>query len=146
MQQTMPQTTQQTLAIIKPNAVKKLQVGIIQQRFVQANFKIVASKMLQLTSEQAEGFYAEHKGKPFFDKLITFMTSGPIVVQVLAGDDVIDNYRELMGATDPAKAKPGTLRHDFADNVTENTVHGSDCIEAATREIAYFFTLDEINA
>lgn len=135
---------EQTLSIIKPNAVKKNVLGMIESRLIQAKLNIVAMKMVQLTQEQAEGFYAEHKGKAFFAGLIRFMTSGPIVVQVLAGENAISHYREIMGATDPAKALAGTLRYDFADNVTENAVHGSDSIGSAEREIAYFFVESEI--
>lgn len=133
-----------TLSIIKPNAVKKQKIGVIVQRLEQAGLSIVALKMVSLTVAQAEGFYAEHQGKPFFEKLITFMISGPIVVQVLAGDNAINRYRELMGNTDPSKALPDTLRYDFADNVTENAVHGSDSLLSAEREIAYFFAPSEI--
>ncbi|WP_392561664.1 nucleoside-diphosphate kinase [Orbus sturtevantii] len=137
---------EQTLSIIKPNAVKKNLIGVIQSRLVQARFNIIAMKMIHLTREQAEGFYAEHKGKVFFERLITFITSGPVVVQVLEGDGAISRYREIMGATDPSKALAGTLRYDFADNVTENAVHGSDSTESAEREIAYFFADNEIFA
>lgn len=135
---------EQTLSIIKPNAVKKNLIGIIETRLVQAKLNIVAMKMVQLTRAQAEGFYAEHQGKPFFERLVGFMTSGPIVVQVLEGDNAVTHYREIMGATDPEKALAGTLRYDFADNVTENAVHGSDSTESAQREIAYFFADSEV--
>ncbi|WP_392564639.1 nucleoside-diphosphate kinase [Orbus wheelerorum] len=135
---------EQTLSIIKPNAVKKNIIGFIESRLEQARFNIVAIKMIHLTREQAEGFYAEHEGKAFFDRLITFMTSGPVVVQVLEAENAISRYREIMGATDLSKALAGTLRYDFADNVTENAVHGSDSVESAEREIAYFFANNEI--
>lgn len=135
---------EQTLSIIKPNAVKKQLIGKITERLIQAKLEIVALKMIHLTTEQAEGFYAEHKGKVFFERLISFMTSAPIVVMVLKGENAVTRYREVMGATDPEKALAGTLRYDFADNVTENAVHGSDSIESAAREIAYFFTDNEV--
>lgn len=135
---------EQTLSIIKPNAVTKNVIGAIEQRLETAGFTIIALKMLQLTREQAAGFYAEHEGKSFFDSLLDFMTSGPIVVQVLAAEAAISRYREIMGATDPAKALAGTLRYDYADSFTANAVHGSDSPESAAREIAYFFTDNEI--
>lgn len=135
---------ERTLSIIKPNAVKKRLIGEIETRITQAKLNIVALKMLKLTKTQAEGFYAEHQGKPFFDNLIKFMISGPIVVQVLQGENAIERYRELMGSTDLSKAQAGTLRDNFADNVTENAVHGSDSQESAAREIAYFFVDSEI--
>ncbi|WP_392567046.1 nucleoside-diphosphate kinase [Utexia brackfieldae] len=134
---------QRTLSIIKPNAVKKNLIGTINLRLEQARFKIIAMKMVQLNHEQAAGFYAEHAGKPFFDNLIRFMTSGPVVVQVLEAEQAIVRYREIMGATDLSKAAAGTLRYDFADNVTENAVHGSDSVESAQREIMYFFAEHE---
>lgn len=135
---------EETLSIIKPNAVKKNVIGLINMRLEQAKLNIVAIKMVHLTREQAEGFYAEHHGKPFFDRLVTFMTSGPVVVQVLKGENAVTRYREIMGATDPEKALAGTLRYDFADNMTENALHGSDSIESAKREIAYFFSDNEV--
>lgn len=137
--------TEQTLSIIKPNAVANNVIGEIYHRFELAGFKIIATKMLQLSRQQAEGFYTEHQGKPFFTGLIDFMTSGPIIVQVLAGEAVIKRYRDVMGATDPAKALAGTLRADFAQSVQANAVHGSDSVESAEREIAYFFTKNEIH-
>ncbi|QIQ21145.1 nucleoside-diphosphate kinase [Zophobihabitans entericus] len=137
-------TKQQTLSILKPNAVRKSLIGMINLRLEQARLNIVAMKMLHLTREQAAGFYAEHEGKPFFENLLKFMTSGPVVVQVLEGEDAITRYREVMGATDPSKALAGTIRYDFADSVTENAAHGSDSPESAAREIAYFFTPNEI--
>ncbi len=135
---------QRTLSIIKPNAVKKQVIGEIETRISKAKLKIIAMKMIMLTKSQAEGFYAEHQNKPFFDKLVNFMISGPIVVQVLEGEDAINQYRQLMGSTDLSKSEQGTLRADFADNTTENAVHGSDSISSAEREITYFFVDSEI--
>lgn len=137
-------TMQRTFSIIKPNAVEKNVIGAIYGRFEQAGFEIIAAKMVHLSHEQAAGFYAEHKGKPFFTGLVEFMTSGPIMLQVLAGKDAIQRYRDLMGATDPAKALAGTLRADYADSFTTNAVHGSDSVASAEREIVFFFTDDEI--
>ncbi|HGJ5874218.1 MULTISPECIES: nucleoside-diphosphate kinase [Arsenophonus] len=137
-------TMQRTFSIIKPNAVKKNEIGAIYNRFEQAGLEIIAAKMVHLNREQAEGFYAEHKGKSFFAGLVEFMISGPIMLQVLAGKDAIQRYRDLMGATDPSKALAGTLRADYADSFTANAVHGSDSVVSAEREIAYFFTDDEI--
>ncbi|MBD1228019.1 nucleoside-diphosphate kinase [Xenorhabdus griffiniae] len=137
-------TIERTFSIIKPNAVKKDAIGSIYARFESAGFKIIAAKMLHLTREQAEGFYAEHKGRPFFDGLVAFMTSGPIMVQVLEGENAVQRHRDLMGATNPENALAGTLRADYADSFTENAVHGSDSPESASREIAYFFSDDEI--
>ena len=135
---------QRTLSIIKPNAVNKQVIGEIETRISKAKLKIIAMKMIKLTKSQVEGFYAEHQNKPFFDKLVNFMISGPIVVQVLEGEDAIYQYRQLMGPTDLSNAEQGTLRADFADNTTENAVHGSDSISSAEREIAYFFVDSEI--
>ncbi|WP_347332299.1 nucleoside-diphosphate kinase [Marinimicrobium locisalis] len=135
---------QQTLSIIKPDAVKKNLIGAIESRFEQAGLKVVALKMIHLTREQAEGFYAEHKGKPFFDGLVEFMTSGPVCVQVLSGEGAIARNRELMGATNPEEAEPGTIRADYAESVSVNAAHGSDSPESAEREIAYFFEPGEI--
>ncbi|OTQ59020.1 nucleoside-diphosphate kinase [Gilliamella sp. A7] len=137
-------TIQRTLSIIKPNAVKKQVIGEIETRISKAKLKIIAMKMIMLTKSQAEGFYADHQNKPFFDKLVNFMISGPIVVQVLEGEDAINQYRQLMGSTDLSKSEQGTLRADFADNTTENAVHGSDSISSAEREITYFFVDSEI--
>ncbi|OCG16894.1 nucleoside-diphosphate kinase [Gilliamella sp. App6-5] len=137
-------TIERTLSIIKPNAVKKQLIGEIETRISQAKLNIIALKMLRLTKEQAEGFYAEHQGKSFFDKLVKFMISGPIVVQILEGENAVQRYRELMGPTDLSKATAGTLRADFADSMTENAVHGSDSLTAAEKEIAYFFFDGEI--
>lgn len=135
---------EQTLSIIKPDAVSKNLIGSIVARFEQAGLKIVAQRMLLLSRTQAEGFYAEHHGKPFFDGLMDFMTSGPVVVQVLSGENAIAFNRELMGATDPAKAAPGTIRADYAEAINRNAVHGSDSPVSAAREIAYFFASSEI--
>jgi nucleoside-diphosphate kinase len=135
---------EQTLSIIKPDAVAKNHIGAIVDRFEKAGLKIVAQKMLHLSPAQAEGFYAEHKGRPFFEGLVNFMISGPVVVQVLSGNNAIALNRELMGATDPAKAASGTIRADFATAIDANAVHGSDSPVSAAREIAYFFATNEI--
>lgn len=137
-------TTEQTLSIIKPDAVGKNVIGKIVSRFEDAGLKVVASKMIQLTPELAGGFYAEHKERPFFEGLVSFMTSGPVVVQVLEGANAVVLNRELMGATNPADAEAGTIRADFAEKVDANAVHGSDSAESAAREIAYFFQPGEI--
>ena len=133
-----------TLSIIKPDAVSKNVVGEIYDRFEKAGLKIVAAKMLQLNGESAGGFYAEHKGKGFYDDLIEFMTSGPVMVQVLEGENAIGLNRELMGATNPSEAAPGTIRADFANSIDANAVHGSDSSTSAAREVSYFFNEDEI--
>ena len=130
---------QRTISIIKPDAVAKNVIGDIYNRFEQAGLRIVAAKMLHLTPEQAGEFYAVHKERPFYGELITFMTSGPVMVQVLEGEDAIAKNRELMGATNPADAAPGTIRADHAQTVDENAVHGSDGEETAAVEIAFFF-------
>ncbi|MFQ0991988.1 nucleoside-diphosphate kinase [Gilliamella apicola] len=135
---------EQTLSIIKPDAVKKQIIGEIQTRIHQAKLDIIAIKMVKLTKEQAEGFYAEHQDKPFFANLVNFMMSGPIVVQVLQGENAVERYRQLMGPTDLSKAAAGTLRADFANSMRENAVHGSDSLASAEREIAYFFVDSEI--
>lgn len=135
---------EQTLSIIKPDAVKKQIIGEIQTRIHQAKLDIIAIKMVKLTKEQAEGFYAEHQDKPFFANLVNFMMSGPIVVQVLQGENAVERYRQLMGPTDLSKAAAGTLRADFANSMRENAVHGSDSLVSAEREIAYFFVDSEI--
>nr|AAA93513.1 thymidylate:zeocin resistance protein:NDP kinase fusion protein [Cloning vector pZEO-SG4] len=135
---------ERTFSIIKPNAVAKNVIGNIFARFEAAGFKIVGTKMLHLTVEQARGFYAEHDGKPFFDGLVEFMTSGPIVVSVLEGENAVQRHRDLLGATNPANALAGTLRADYADSLTENGTHGSDSVESAAREIAYFFGEGEV--
>jgi nucleoside-diphosphate kinase len=135
---------EQTLSIVKPDAVGKNVVGEIFSRFEKAGLKIVAVKMLQLSQVQAEGFYAEHRQRPFFPALIEFMTSGPVTVQVLEGDNAVARNRELMGATNPKDAAKGTIRADFADSIDANAVHGSDSTESAKREIAYFFSTVEL--
>ena len=135
---------ERTFSIVKPDAVAKNHIGAIYARFESAGLQIVASKMMQLSKEKAEGFYAEHKERPFFNDLVSFMTSGPVMVQVLEGDNAIKSNREIMGATNPAEAARGTLRADFANSIDENAVHGSDAPESAAREIAYFFSQDEV--
>lgn len=138
---------EQTLSIIKPDAVAKNVIGAIYQRFEQAGLKIVAAKMLHLTESQAADFYAVHSDKPFFQELVTFMTSGPVMVQVLEGEDAIQKNRDLMGATFPKNAEAGTIRADFCDpegDQGENAVHGSDSAENAANEIKLFFTNEEI--
>ena len=136
--------TERTLSIIKPDAVSKDVFGEIYSRFEKAGLKIVAAKMVQLNEDSAGGFYAEHKGKGFFEDLIQFMTSGPVMLQVLEGSDAIVLNRKLMGATNPAEAESGTIRADFASSIDANAVHGSDSQKSATREIEYFFSDDEI--
>jgi nucleoside-diphosphate kinase len=130
---------ERTLSIIKPDAVAKNVIGKIYSRFEQAGLRIIAAKMLHLSREQAEAFYAVHKQRPFFQDLVNFMITGPIMVQVLEGENAISVNRELMGATDPKKAAPGTIRADFAQNVDENAVHGSDSPATAKTEIEFFF-------
>lgn len=130
---------ERTLSIVKPDAVAKNLIGKIYTRFEASGLRIVAIKMLHLTQAQAEGFYAVHRERPFYQDLVSFMTSGPIVVQVLEGENAIAKNREIMGATDPKKAEPGTIRADFAENVEENAVHGSDGPETAATEIDFFF-------
>ncbi|WP_318470176.1 nucleoside-diphosphate kinase [Photobacterium leiognathi] len=137
-------TIERTFSIVKPDAVKRNLIGAIYQRFENAGLKIVAAKMVHLDSTKAQGFYAEHEGKPFFDDLVAFMTSGPVMVQVLEGENAIVRYRELMGKTNPEEAACGTIRSDFALSMRHNSVHGSDSPESAAREIAYFFAEDEI--
>lgn len=130
---------ERTFSIIKPDAVAKNIIGEIYSRFEKGGLRIVAAKMLHLTREQAEGFYAVHKERPFYKDLVEFMTSGPVVVQVLEGENAIVKNRELMGATNPQDADPGTIRADFAETVDENAVHGSDAPETAAQEIEFFF-------
>ena len=131
---------ERTLSIIKPDAVAKNVIGEIISRFEKNNLKIIAAKLITLSTSDAGGFYAEHKGKPFYDDLIEFMTSGPVFIQVLEGEDAISKNRELMGNTDPSKADPGTIRADFAQTIDANAVHGSDSEISAEREIAFFFS------
>jgi nucleoside-diphosphate kinase len=135
---------ERTLSIIKPDAVAKNVIGEIYSRFEKAGLRVVAAKMLRLSREQAEGFYAEHKGRPFFPALIEFMTSGPVTVQVLEGENAVLKNRELMGATNPKNAEAGTIRADFAESIDANAVHGSDAPASAAREIAYFFATSEL--
>lgn len=135
---------ERTLSIIKPDAVGKNVIGEIYSRFEKAGLKIVAAKMLQLDNTSAGGFYAEHKERGFFGDLIAFMTSGPVMVQVLEGEGAVAKNRELMGATNPAQAAPGTIRADFAQSIDANAVHGSDSVASAQREVSYFFKADEI--
>jgi len=135
---------EQTLSIIKPDGVQKNLIGEIYSRFEKAGLEIVAARMMHLTEEQAQGFYAVHKERPFFNDLVSYMTSGPVVVQALQGEDAIAKNREIMGATNPANADPGTIRKDFAASIEENVVHGSDAAETAAVEIAYFFGDDGV--
>tara|TARA_B110000027_G_scaffold19748_1_gene20729 strand:+ start:129 stop:551 length:423 start_codon:yes stop_codon:yes gene_type:complete len=135
---------ERTLSIIKPDAVAKNVIGEIYSRFEKAGLKVVASKMLRLDDELAGGFYAEHRERGFFGDLIAFMTSGPVMVQVLEGEGAVLKNRELMGATNPADAKAGTIRADFAVSIDANAVHGSDSVESAQREVSYFFKDEEI--
>lgn len=135
---------ERTLSIVKPDAVAKNVVGEIYSRFEKAGLRIIGAKMLRLSREQAEGFYAEHKGRPFFPALVDFMTSGPVTVQVLEGEGAIAKNRELMGATNPKDAEPGTIRADFAESIDANAVHGSDSPTSAEREIAFFFATSEL--
>ena len=137
---------ERTLSIVKPDAVARNVIGAIISRFETAGLRVVAAKMTRLSAADAAGFYAEHKGKPFYEKLLDYMSSGPVVLQVLEGEDAIALNRRLMGATDPAKADPGTIRADFADSLDANAVHGSDSPTSAAREIAYFFDGAEICA
>lgn len=135
---------ERTLSIIKPDAVAKNVIGQINSRFEQAGLKIVAARMMWLSRQQAEGFYAVHRERPFFKDLVEFMTSGPVLIQVLEGENAVNKNRELMGATDPRKAAKGTIRADFARSIDANAVHGSDSPQNAASEIAYFFATDEI--
>jgi Nucleoside diphosphate kinase len=135
---------ERTLSIIKPDAVAKNVIGEIYTRFERAGLKIIAAKMVHLSREQAEGFYAVHKERPFFKDLVNFMISGPVMVQVLEGEDAIRKNREIMGATNPKEAAAGTLRHDYAESIDANAVHGSDGPETAKQEIAFFFKDNEL--
>jgi nucleoside-diphosphate kinase len=130
---------ERTLSIIKPDAVAKGVIGQIYSRFESSGLKIIAARMLHLSQAEAEGFYAVHRSRPFFNDLVKFMISGPVMVQALEGEDAIKKNRDLMGATDPKKAEKGTIRSDFADSIDANAVHGSDAPEAAAIEVAYFF-------
>ena len=135
---------ERTLSIIKPDGVEKNLIGEIYRRFEQAGLRIVAAKMLRLRQDQAEGFYAVHRERPFFKDLVSYMTSGPVVVQVLEGENAIQKNRDLMGATNPADAAPGTIRKDFATSIEENVVHGSDGPDTAAAEIRFFFAEADI--
>ena len=130
---------ERTLSIVKPDGVGRNLIGDVYQRFERAGLRVVGARMLQLTPRQAEGFYSVHRERPFFRDLCTYMTSGPVMVQVLEGESAVARNREIMGATDPKKAAPGTIRADLATSIEENLVHGSDSAENAAREIAYFF-------
>lgn len=135
---------ERTLSIVKPDAVGKNVIGEIYARFEKAGLKIVASKMIHMDDEKAGGFYAEHKERPFYADLVAFMTSGPVMVQVLEGEGAVLKNREIMGATNPQEAEEGTIRADFAQSIDANAVHGSDAVESAAREVAYFFDDSEI--
>ncbi len=135
---------ERTFSIIKPDATRRNITGAVNDRIEKSGLRIVAQKRLKMSKEQAEGFYAVHKERPFYKDLVTFMTSGPVVVQVLEGENAIAKYREVMGATDPAKAAAGTIRKDFAESIEANSVHGSDSPENAKTEIAFFFKDNEI--
>src|ERR671927_12189 len=135
---------ERTFSIIKPNAVSKNVMGEILSRFEKRGLRVAAAKFTRLSREKAEGFYIEHKDRPFFQSLVHFMTSGPVMLMVLEGENAVLANREIMGATDPAKAAPGTIRKDFADSIEANAVHGSDSAKSADREIAYFFDRSEI--
>jgi nucleoside-diphosphate kinase len=135
---------ERTLSIIKPDGVEKNLIGEVYRRFEQAGLRIIAARMMHLSREQAEGFYAVHRERPFFKDLVSYMISGPVMVQVLEGDDAISRHRDVMGATNPANAAPGTIRKDFAASIEENVVHGSDGPDTAAQEIAYFFDDDQI--
>ncbi|GIR73920.1 nucleoside-diphosphate kinase [Gammaproteobacteria bacterium] len=137
-------STERTLSIIKPDAVGKNVIGKIISRFEENNLYLVAGKLVHLSDEMASGFYAEHEGKPFFNDLKKFMTSGPVFVQVLEGENAVQKNRDLMGSTNPKEAAPGTIRADFANSIDANAVHGSDSVESAKREIEYFFNTEEI--
>ncbi|GAA3959711.1 nucleoside-diphosphate kinase [Allohahella marinimesophila] len=137
-------SVERTLSIIKPDAVAKNVIGDIYSRFEKNGLRIVAAKMQHLSQEQAEGFYAEHKERGFFPDLVAFMTSGPVIVQVLEGENAVKKHRDLMGATNPKEADKGTIRADFAESIDANAVHGSDSAQSAEREIAYFFNDSEI--
>ena len=135
---------ERTLSIVKPDGVQKNMVGEVYRRFEQAGLRIVAARMRHLTLREAEGFYAVHRARPFFADLCAYMSSGPVAVQVLEGEDAVARHRDIMGATDPKKAAPGTIRADLAASIEENVVHGSDSLENAAGEIAYFFAATEL--
>jgi nucleoside-diphosphate kinase len=135
---------ERTLSIVKPDGVSRNLIGEVYRRFEQAGLRVIAARMLRLSQAEAEGFYAVHRERPFFKDLVRYMTSGPIMVQVLEGDNAIAKNRDIMGATDPKKAAPGTIRADLAQSIEANTVHGSDAADTAVREIAYFFRETEL--
>jgi len=130
---------ERTLSIVKPDGVQKNVIGNVYHRFEQAGLRIVAARMARLSQAEAEGFYDVHRARPFFKDLVTYMTSGPVMIQVLEGENAVQKHRDLMGATDPKKAAPGTIRADLATSIEQNVVHGSDSLENAAREIGYFF-------
>jgi nucleoside-diphosphate kinase len=136
---------ERTLSIVKPDGVKGNLIGEVYRRFEKAGLSIIAARMLRLSQREAEGFYAVHRERPFFKDLVRYMTSGPVIVQVLEGDRAIARHRDIMGATDPKQAAPGTIRADFASSIEQNVVHGSDAPETAAREIAYFFSITELH-
>jgi len=137
-------SVERTLSIVKPDGVAKNVIGEVYRRFENSGLRVVAARMQRLSQADAEGFYAVHRERPFFRDLVSYMTSGPVMVQVLEGENAVAKNREIMGATDPKKAAPGTIRADLADSIEANTVHGSDSLENAAREIAYFFAETEI--
>jgi nucleoside-diphosphate kinase len=135
---------ERTLSIVKPDGVRKNVIGEVYRRFESAGLRIIAARMMRLSRSEAEGFYAVHRERPFFKDLVAYMTSGPVVVQVLEGENAVARNREIMGATDPKKAAPGTIRADLAESIEQNVVHGSDSAENAAREVAYFFAETEL--
>jgi nucleoside-diphosphate kinase len=135
---------ERTLSIVKPDGVRKNVIGEVYRRFESAGLRIIAARMMRLSKSEAEGFYAVHRERPFFKDLVAYMTSGPVVVQVLEGENAVARNREIMGATDPKKAAPGTIRADLAESIEQNVVHGSDSAENAAREVAYFFAETEL--
>jgi nucleoside-diphosphate kinase len=135
---------ERTLSIVKPDGVRRNLIGEVYRRFEAAGLRIVAARMMHLSQREAEGFYAVHRERPFFKDLVAYMTSGPVIVQVLEGDNAVLKNREIMGATDPKKAAPGTIRADLAESIEANTVHGSDATDTAAKEIAYFFRETEL--
>ncbi|MBP9591560.1 MAG: nucleoside-diphosphate kinase [Steroidobacteraceae bacterium] len=137
-------SVERTLSIVKPDGVRKNVIGDVYRRFEKAGLRIVAARMTRLSQTQAEGFYAVHRERPFFRDLVSYMTSGPVIVQVLEGENAVAKHREIMGATDPKKAAPGTIRADLAESIEQNVVHGSDSLDNAAREVAYFFAETEI--
>ena len=137
-------SVERTLSIVKPDGVRKNVIGDVYRRFEKAGLRIVAARMTRLSQAQAVGFYAVHRERPFFRDLVSYMTSGPVIVQVLEGENAVAKHREIMGATDPKKAAPGTIRADLAESIEQNVVHGSDSLDNAAREVAYFFAETEI--